>query len=390
MNAAVIEQQSKGKSVSKKQKRQNKRMHHTTMAASAAGSTNNKINAAEFYSEYHGHPVPHLAMILPRLREASDRIIWTAGDSSLDNKYWFRNRDAAPRVYRDILQPPQCKKDVTYWLNYLCENAGAAAASGNNNNNLRQRTVAINTAVEATTVNERTFRLRPQDIFIRDNIQRQDVLVVSIGGNDVALAPCPCTIASICCLLGLPAVCTEKGFTCGTVPLDDCCCGCGPSLCSCLCACPPCLGYNRHLFGTRVQKYIEKLVSKTKPSKILVCMIYYPDEHITPGWAGPALGALGYNRNPEKLQMFIRKAYEDAVSRIHIPGSQVIPVPLFNVLDGKQTMDYVARVEPSPTGGRKMAEFILDAMDRDTFGATSQSFFPSLAAPSTTLIQGRG
>lgn len=338
------------------------------------------IEAREFYGEYYGHRVEHLAAMLQRLRESSDRIIWTAGDSSLDNKYWFHDRDAAPRVYRDILQPPQCKKDVTFWLNSLCEHAPAS-------NPLRQRTVAINTAVEATTVNERTFRLRSQDIFIRDNMQKGDVLVVSIGGNDVALAPVPCTIASICCLLGLPSVCTEKGFTFGTVPLDDCCCGCGPSLCSCACACPPCLGYNRHLFGTRVQKYIEKLVSKNKPSKVLVCMIYYPDEQNVPGWAGLALGALGYNRNPEKLQMFIRKAYEDAVSRIRIPGSQVIPVPLFHVLDGKQSHDYVARVEPSGMGGRKMAEFILDLMDQNN---TPCSTSPDASAPSTSLIQGRG
>ena len=39
-------------------------------------------------------------------------------------------------------------------------------------------------------------------------------------------------------------------------------------------------------------------------------------------------------------------------------------MPLFNVLDGKTTDDYVARVEPSSQGGRKMAEFILDMIDQ--------------------------
>lgn len=47
---------------------------------------NDKISSASFYGEYSGHRVEHLRKILPRLREASDRIIWTAGDSSLDNK----------------------------------------------------------------------------------------------------------------------------------------------------------------------------------------------------------------------------------------------------------------------------------------------------------------
>ena len=33
--------------------------------------------------------------------------------------------------------------------------------------------------------------------------------------------------------------------------VNDCCCGCGPSLLNCACACPPCFGYFKHLFGVR-------------------------------------------------------------------------------------------------------------------------------------------
>lgn len=62
----------------------------------------------------------------------------------------------------------------------------------------------------------------------------------------------------------------------------------------------------------RVQKYIEALTSKTRPKKILVCMIYYPDENNVPSWANAALGTLGYNRNPAKLQLLIRKVFEEA------------------------------------------------------------------------------
>ena len=88
-------------------------------------------------------------------------------------------------------------------------------------------------------------------------------------------------------------------------------------------------------------------------------MIYFLDEKTEPGWAGAALGAMGYNRNPQKLQAFIRKAFYEATSTIQIPGTQVIPVPLFHALDGKITEDYVQRVEPSPSGGHKLAEFLL-------------------------------
>lgn len=50
-------------------------------------------------------------------------------------------------------------------------------------------------------------------------------------------------------------------------------------------------------------------------------------------------------------------------SKISIPGTDVIPVPLFNVLDGKNPHDYIARVEPSSQGGRKVAEYLLDVID---------------------------
>lgn len=105
--------------------------------------------------------------------------------------------------------------------------------------------------MEATTVNERAYGLRPQDKFLRDNISSNDVLIVSIGGNDVAMKPTPCTIAAMAGLLCLPVNFIEHGVTCCTVPCNDYCYGCGPSLCSCAGSCPPCLGYFRHLFGTR-------------------------------------------------------------------------------------------------------------------------------------------
>mmetsp|Transcript_17372 Transcript_17372/g.42514 ORF Transcript_17372/g.42514 Transcript_17372/m.42514 type:complete len:102 (+) Transcript_17372:258-563(+) len=76
---------------------------------------------------------------------------------------------------------------------------------------------AINTAVEATTLNSRTFRLGPQDEFLRDNIEQDDVLIVSVGGNDIALAPTPCTIMSLLCL---PHMCMEYSKVFGSIPVS--------------------------------------------------------------------------------------------------------------------------------------------------------------------------
>ena len=203
-----------------------------------------KVSSNDFYGEYFGHSILDLEIVYAALREASESLIWTAGDSSLDNKYWFHDEQPAVGVYHDILDPPVSNADVTYWINYLIEN--------NDRSGRQHRLAAINTAVEATTINERAYHLRPQDCFIRDNIQPNDTLIVSIGGNDVAMAPTPCTIASILGLLWcLPTACLEFGKVCATVPINDCCCGCGPSLCSCICAVPPCLGYMKHLFGVR-------------------------------------------------------------------------------------------------------------------------------------------
>ena len=48
-----------------------------------------KIDSVRFYNKWHGHNVSLLEKLLPYLRESSDSLIWTAGDSSLDNKYWY-------------------------------------------------------------------------------------------------------------------------------------------------------------------------------------------------------------------------------------------------------------------------------------------------------------
>lgn len=321
-----------------------------------------KVSSFQFYGEFHGHRVEHLEILLPRLRAEADSLIWTAGDSSLDNKYWFQNTREAVGVYRDVLEPPQSTCDVTYWLNYVAQQDSNSS-----------RMATINTAVEATTLNERTFHLRPQDKFLRDNIREEDVLVVSIGGNDVALLPSPCTIANVLCLLSLPLSWIENAVSCGAIPVNDCCCGCGASSVSCGCSFPPCVGYLRHMFGVRVESYIRQLTSKTKPRKILVCMIYYPDENQAPSWANAALGALGYNHNPSKLQAMIRTMFKYATSTIRIPGTEVVPVPLYAVLDGGRSEDYVARVEPSASGGRKMAEYIWEVIHRPPLstGATA-------------------
>ena len=62
------------------------------------------------------------------------------------------------------------------------------------------------------------------------------------------------------------------------------------------------------------------------------------------------------------LQYRIRKMFELATCDIKIKGVEVIPIALSDALDGKSTGDYVQRVEPSISGGQKMASLIISKM----------------------------
>ena len=53
--------------------------------------------------------------------------------------------------------------------------------------------------------------------------------------------------------------------------------------------------------------------------------------------------------------LIIRQIFKYATTQIKIPGCDVVPFPMFNVLDGTNTNDYVQRVEPSSDGGLKLA-----------------------------------
>ncbi len=48
-----------------------------------------------------------------------------------------------------------------------------------------------------------------------------------------------------------------------------------------------------------------------------------------------------------------------ATAEIKVDGVEIVPVELKEALDGKDTADYVSRVEPSAQGGEKMARLIL-------------------------------
>lgn len=320
------------------------------------------VDGHDYYQEYHGHPVADLENVASTLRSQGKRLIWTAGDSSLDNKFWFRESHDAVNGYETFLSPPKMKADFNYWMNFLLEEGSLRGPS---------ELACINTAIEATSLNNRACgSLLPQDQLIHDSIRPEDYLIVSVGGNDVALTPVLCTVCSMLALVyGPTPTCCVRKFSFACPPniglAGDCgcrCCGVPNCISSCLCGCPVGYPYMVDLFKNRVGNYVRKLVAKTKPKKVIICMIYHLDEATTGSWADGVLGCLCYNNNPARLQAGIEAAFRHGTQQIRIAGTEVVPFPLFKVLDGKTTSDYCQRVEPSPQGGRKMATALLEAV----------------------------
>ena len=299
-----------------------------------------QISAWSFYAEYHSHKIEHLDAILPGLRQTPERaVVWLLGDSTLDNKYWLGSHKSIARPacngFEHVLSPAKSVPDCAYWVNRELLARGQTGA------------VCVNTSVEESTLQDREGDgLLPQDVFCRDSLSERDTLVVSVGGNDVALRPTAATVVNMLMLTRSPMALIRSG-------------------------CAPGTGYFVRLFRDATIAFLRKVIAQTKPRRIVLCMLYYLDE--TPGgsWADRTLGVLGYDKNPEVLQLIMRTLYERISSSITtVDGVPVVPCPLFRALDGKTTADYAQRVEPSIQGGEKLAKVIVDAVFAESAAAT--------------------
>ncbi|KAJ4410731.1 hypothetical protein N0V91_001659 [Didymella pomorum] len=290
-----------------------------------------KINRSRFYFEWKGHQIQDLVSFhaITTAERPGKPIVYLAGDSSLDNKHWVSNEQEVdievPEIYKHTLGKPTPKLDVAFWMNHL----------------LVDRATCINTAVEESMLRQRDEGLLAHDKFIRDNIRSQDVLIVSVGANDIALRPLPCTIRH---MLQLAWATSRSSLEKGTASS---------------------LKYFNHMFCDKVQDYVDRMTAKTRPRAVIICMIYYPLESGLgqSSWADTQLKALGYNTWPEQLQTAISTLYRTATQKIRIQDTQVLPCALHEVLDGKTAKDYTARVEPNEEGGRKMANKFVELLD---------------------------
>ena len=158
-----------------------------------------KHRVSAFYDNYLGHDLNKVHEVLDYIRSQGKNTIFLAGDSSLDNKHWFTDNAKACNGYEKILDPTLSKCDVAYHLNKILADTKD------------KKYVALNCAVEEASIGQKgCMSLNDHDIFVRDNIRENDILVVSIGGNDIALSPSVCTGLNTFCLTKcIPSSCLK-------------------------------------------------------------------------------------------------------------------------------------------------------------------------------------
>lgn len=219
-----------------------------SLASESAAAPRRAVSSATFVNEYHGHTLSDLSAVHAAVRHGADGsrrgIVYLAGDSSLDNKHWLLGGrlQAACNGYESVLSPPRTAADIAWAVNRRLQDSGLPL-------------VCINGAIEESTISDRhKGRLMPQDVWIRDHITADDVLIVSVGGNDIALRPSAATVACIGSLVKLSSdAAIESGSAWG-------------------------LGHFVSLFRDDVAAYLDTLTAKCRPRLIILCMIYYPHE----------------------------------------------------------------------------------------------------------------
>ena len=202
--------------------------------------------------------------------------------------------------------------------------------------------VCVNCAIEESTLGSRSSALKPQDEFVRDHIADGDVLIASVGGNDIALRPSLATMASMTSLIAFASDSSiEDGTALG-------------------------IGHFLDMFGRQTSAWIARLCAKAKPRLVIVNMIYFPHEKPGGSWADTTLSLLRYNSAPPRLQQLIRKVYELGTCTVAVAGCKVVPNAMFEDLDPTvDSTDYIARVEPSEIGGEKMAAKFVAIIEKE-------------------------
>lgn len=142
------------------------------------------VSTRDFYDKRWGHWVEHLEIVYDGLKKAGcTNFVWLAGDSTVDNKpfredWKEESWKTAVRGYEDVLSPPQMLPDVNYLLNEQFQESPFMAG---------ETFCAINTARAGSQLQSRIGgrALNPQDQLLQSHASEGDVLILSVGGNDL-------------------------------------------------------------------------------------------------------------------------------------------------------------------------------------------------------------
>jgi len=343
-----------------------------------ATSLTKKINTTEFYKEFFGHDPQHLKVLAEHFRKKGRDIIWLIGDSSLDNKHWvqppffndFEENRPARNGYEHVLNPSNTGivPDIAWHLNRLLEEDGTKSSS-----KATSPYVTINTAVEMSMLGcykdhgrcveelppySGPSKLFPQEIMLRKSIMDEssgnDVMIVSVGSNDYLFSP------SVEALEAVENHAEGPGDTVSFAKGEK---------------------FWLPMRGIRTRRFLEGIISsdpeKQRPKLIIVCQIYFLDKkgkfNVMTHDVRDFFELIKHDVDPRILMHGTREGFNGGTLRVgdpdgHIHGVPVFPIPLFEVLDGNNTTDYVERLEPSFWGGEKIAATLKKELTRALSG----------------------
>lgn len=278
----------------------------------------------DYYTNYYGHPIQDLDNLVDHCYGMNK--VYLVGDSTLDNKKWVSTLRAPPvNGYQGLVE--EMVPDVNYFFNYYLEGYNLPY-------------ISLNFAIEEDCIHDKMSngsvrsKLNSKESMVKNSLTHKDILIISIGGNDLSLK------SNFELKLKLFEVFMK---TTPEVIRKDI---------------EIILPQLVQLFKVEYKNYIEELVSKTKPKMIFLCAPYYPCKIKQESWASTVLSMVGYDNNPEKSHALLQGVYEKMIREINIEGAKIFHIPFYEILDWKDEKDYVARVEPSTEGGRKIAEHI--------------------------------
>ncbi|CAD7939085.1 unnamed protein product [Amoebophrya sp. A120] len=331
----------------------------------------------EFYWDFPGHRVEYLHSLVTLLQTKLDIhrksgppafLVYLLGDSSLDNKHWlypndwskpdfFLNKNkldltntaftapACNRYEQVLSQPARSVQDVCYWLNRRAADHGAQLLETEPTSVFLHtpHLYFVNAAVEASTLAMCHSTLLPQDQVVADRVTPDDVLVVSVGHNDMAF---------------YRTRDVEHVLKHGTT--DDKVARMAVEL-------------FHDVYKRNLEAYLNKVLDGKRCKLLVVCMLYNLDENDNQDddWSllngvEPMYAKIGFRKNPELKRRFkvaLHAVFEALISKVQVANEdKVVPLELSRALDGTDTTMYELRNEPSVLGGKAMSSLIFDTI----------------------------